>query len=296
MATATDPMPRLESHLRGALDAAAGAQTCPPRLVAAMRHAVFPGGARIRPKLSLSVALACGDTQPAVADAAAASIELMHCASLVHDDLPCFDDSVLRRGKPSVHAAYGERLAVLTGDALIVLAYDTVTTAAAAQCERLVPLLRILGTAVGAPAGLCAGQAWECEPREAVDLDLYHQSKTGALFAAATEAGAAAAGVPHAPWRSLGARLGAAFQVADDIRDAAGNPDDLGKPVGKDEELDRPSAVRELGLVGAIQRLEVMVTEAADSVPPCPGREPLRRQLVAETRRFLPAGLWGLAA
>ena len=95
-----------------------------------LRYAVFPGGARIRPRLCLAVAQACGEDQPAVTDAAAAAIELLHCASLVHDDLPCFDDAPLRRGKPSVHRAFGERLAVLAGDALIVLAFETLARAA----------------------------------------------------------------------------------------------------------------------------------------------------------------------
>ncbi|NBS93692.1 MAG: geranylgeranyl pyrophosphate synthase, partial [Betaproteobacteria bacterium] len=115
-------------RIERALDAALrlGESTAaPPRLVAATRHAVFPGGARIRPKLCLAVAWACGDDAPTVSDAAAVAIELMHCASLVHDDLPCFDDAAMRRGQASVHAAFGERLAVLTGDALIVLAFRT---------------------------------------------------------------------------------------------------------------------------------------------------------------------------
>ncbi len=89
----------------------------PPGLAAAMRHAVFPGGARVRPRLCLAVAAACGDGYPQLADSAAAAIELLHCASLVHDDLPCFDNAVMRRGRASVHAAFGERLAVLAGDA-----------------------------------------------------------------------------------------------------------------------------------------------------------------------------------
>ena len=87
----------------------------PPTLGAAMRHAVFPGGARIRPRLCLAVAMACGETRSATAEAAATAIELLHCASLVHDDLPCFDNAPLRRGLPSVHAQYGERIAILAG-------------------------------------------------------------------------------------------------------------------------------------------------------------------------------------
>ena len=99
----------------------------PRSLAAALKHAVFPGGARIRPRLCLAVAMACGDDCAPLSNATAAAIELMHCASLVHDDLPCFDNADMRRGQPSVHKAFGERLAVLAGDALIVLAYQTLS-------------------------------------------------------------------------------------------------------------------------------------------------------------------------
>src|SRR5215475_9188376 len=104
---------------------------CPPRLGAAMRAAVFPKGARVRPRLCHAVASACGDDQPGATNAAGAAIELLHCASLVHDDLPCFDNADLRRGKPSVHKAFGERLAVLAGDGLIVLAFEALGRAGA---------------------------------------------------------------------------------------------------------------------------------------------------------------------
>ncbi len=129
---------RIEQALDSAL-ASAHRQNCPPLLAQAMRHAVFPGGARIRPRLTLAVAMACGDTQPSTANAAAAAIEFLHCASLVHDDLPCFDDADIRRGKAAVHKAFGEPLAVLAGDALIVLAFETLggsrcASAAAAVC------------------------------------------------------------------------------------------------------------------------------------------------------------------
>ena len=109
----------IEHSLSAALNTVIGPD-CPPKLADAMRYSVFPGGARIRPRLALAVACACGQDDPAVANAAAAAIELLHCASLVHDDLPCFDDASTRRGKASVHRAFGERLAVLAGDALIV--------------------------------------------------------------------------------------------------------------------------------------------------------------------------------
>jgi geranylgeranyl diphosphate synthase type II len=96
-----------------------------PSHLCELSNTVFPGGARIRPRLCLAVALAAGDEAPQASNAAATAIELLHCASLVHDDLPCFDDADTRRGKPSVHTAFGETTAVLTGDALIVLAFET---------------------------------------------------------------------------------------------------------------------------------------------------------------------------
>ena len=120
--------------------------------------------------------------------------------------------------------------------------------------------------------------------------------QTGSLFGAATQCGARAAGQDHLPWQALGEKIGEAFQVADDIRDAAGDPDKLGKPVGVDALLDRPSAVRELGLVGAIHKLEAMVEDAANSVPDCRGAEPLRAQIKKEAAQFLPKDIWILAA
>jgi geranylgeranyl diphosphate synthase, type II len=105
-----DSRRRIDRALKSCLDQAT-ALPCPPRLGDAMRHAVFPGGARFRPEFCLAVAGACGDVQPLLTDAAAAAIELLHCASLVYDDLPCFDDAAVRRGHATVHAAFGEELA-----------------------------------------------------------------------------------------------------------------------------------------------------------------------------------------
>ena len=110
----------------------------PSRLVAAMRHAVFSGGARIRPQLCMAVAAACGDNAPTLTDAAAVSLELMHCASLVHDDMPAFDNADFRRGRPSVHKAFSEPLALLAGDGLIVMAYRVMLQAGAQHADRLV--------------------------------------------------------------------------------------------------------------------------------------------------------------
>ena len=280
-----DALTRIERTLTAAV-ARAEQPGCPPRLAAAMHHAVFPRGARIRPRLTLAVAAACAEDAEPLTNAAAAAIELLHCASLVHDDLPCFDDAATRRGKLSVHRAFGEPLAVLAGDALIVLAFQTLATGAVAAPLRLAVLVQTIGRAVGVPNGICAGQAWECEPD--ADLALYQREKTGALFAAATVMGAAAAGAAAEPWRLLGERLGEAYQVADDIRDATGNADALGKPVGRDAALDRPSAVRQFGLTGAIDRLRGLAEEAVAAVPPCAGAAGLRAHILSETHRLLP--------
>src|SRR3954454_3630628 len=283
-----DAVTRIERALSAAIGLAEG-PGCPPRLAQAMRHAVFPKGARVRPRLCLAVAGACGDDAPALAEAAAAAIELLHCASLVHDDLPCFDDAATRRGRPSVHAAHGEPLAVLAGDALIVLSFQLLARAAHQAPARLGPLVTVIGDSVGVPRGIVAGQAWESEPR--CDLAQYQREKTGSLFAAATAAGAAAAGADAAVWRQLGDRLGEAYQVADDLRDAVEDEQEMGKPAGQDAAHHRPSAVLQFGLLGAIARLEDLAAEAVAGIPDCPGASALRSVILSETRRLLPRKL-----
>jgi geranylgeranyl diphosphate synthase type II len=279
---------RIERSLDRAVSDAQG-PGAPPLLGSALRYAVFPGGHRIRPQLCVSVAQACGDSDPEAADAAAAAIELLHCASLVHDDLPCFDDAEIRRGKASVHREYGAPIAVLTGDALIVLAFETLTKRAAAHPARLAALLATVCQSVGSPNGIVAGQAWECEA--AVSLTDYQRAKTGALFVASTIAGAAAAGVDHEPWRALGAKLGEAYQVADDLRDVLCDSEELGKPIGQDAARSRPNAAAVLGIGGAKFRLETLIKSAADSIPACPGAAELRSLIKAQTAMFFPKQL-----
>ncbi|MEM9726545.1 MAG: polyprenyl synthetase family protein, partial [Pseudomonadota bacterium] len=286
----------------------------PPRLAEALGYAVLPGGARVRPQICLAVARACGDPYPRLADAAAAAIELIHCASLAHDDLPCFDNADLRRGKPSLHRAYGEPLAVLTGDTLIVSAFETLAAAGGAEArdraqrasgdkgERAAPgdradeagvwrtvgqLVAALGRATGAPQGICAGQAWESEPQ--ISLDAYHAAKTGALFVAATEMGALAAGQEPERWRDLGARIGAAFQIADDLKDAYADAAALGKPTQQDAVHGRPNAVAELGLEGAVALFKDSLAAAISSVPSCPGEAALCALVRAQAERLTPA-------
>ncbi|MEL6185555.1 MAG: polyprenyl synthetase family protein [Myxococcota bacterium] len=266
----------------------------PPTLGRAIRHAVFPGGARVRPRVCLAVAAACGDDEPLVADCAAAGIELLHCASLVHDDLPCFDDAELRRGRPSVHALFGEAIAVLAGDALIVSAFDVLSRALERAPTRSAPLLGLLTRASGSPLGLVAGQAWESEPSSC--REEYHRAKTGSLFTAATVGGALAAGADPAPWRTLGDRLGEAYQVADDLRDAVAEESEIGKPVGQDAEHLRPNAVADLGVAGAVARLQQLVNEAVESIPECRGAHGLRRLVELQVKRLTPKALQETAA
>jgi geranylgeranyl diphosphate synthase type II len=214
--------------------------------------------------------MACGDDRPDLSNAAAIALELIHCASLVHDDLPCFDDADMRRGKATVHKAYSQPLAVLTGDSLIVLAFDVLAEAAGQDPRRALDLIRVLSRRTGMPDGICAGQGWESESK--VNLSAYHRAKTGALFIAATQMGAIAAGQDAGPWEELGARIGEAFQVADDLRDALYDADALGKPAGQDAAHHRPNAVAELGVQGAIRRLKDILGAGRPSL--CAGRAP----------------------
>lgn len=268
---------------------------CPPKLAAAMRDAVLPGGARIRPRLLMAVASACGMKDPKVALSAAASLEFMHCASLVHDDLPAFDDAAVRRGKPSIHKRFGEPIAILTGDALILLAFEELANGASNSPELLPELNRVMARCIGMPAGLCAGQAWEEEPYP--DLQAYHAAKTGALFAGVAVMGALSVGY-HTPeaWRSFGMELGSAYQMADDICDVTSSQRMRGKPCGQDKRLGRPNIAASLGVPGAVEALMRQIQDAVDHIPNCDGRASLEALVRATTRKFLPDDVWALAA
>lgn len=276
---------RIEAAMTRAIALGQG-RSAPPKLASALDYAVTPGGARIRPTILLSVATACGDDRPGIADAAAAALELIHCASLVHDDMPCFDDADIRRGKPSVHRAYSEPLALLTGDSLIVLAFEVLARAGVEDPARALELTLILSQRTGMPGGICAGQGWESEPR--VDLSAYHRAKTGALFIAATQMGAVAAGQEAEPWEELGARIGEAFQVADDLRDALYDEATLGKPAGQDEIHARPNAVAALGVEGAVARLKDILAGAIASIPSCRGEAMLAGMVRKTAEKLTP--------
>ena len=279
---------RTEHALSAHFDQAAGVGA-PSRLVAAMRHAVFSGGARIRPQLCMAVATACGDDRPELTNAAAVALEFMHCASLVHDDMPAFDNADTRRGQPTVHKAFSEPLALLAGDGLIVMAYRVLLEAGAAHPERLIRLMDNMTTGVGLPNGIVAGQAWECE--SSADLGQYQRAKTGALFVSATCAGALSCGHEPEPWAPLGSYLGEAYQVADDIRDVIADAASLGKPVGQDALLARPSSAQALGLDGAIAHFDHLIEQAAASIPFCSCRDMLRQLVQVEAERLVPKAL-----
>ncbi|MBL8953820.1 MAG: polyprenyl synthetase family protein [Myxococcaceae bacterium] len=282
---------RIELALHDVL--ARAAEGAPARLTAALRHAVFPGGARVRPQLCQAVAAACGDDAPALTDAASAALELLHCASLVHDDLPCFDDASLRRGRPAVHRAHGEAMAVLAGDALIVLAFEALATAKG-PAARVAKLVAAFARAAGTPYGLVAGQAWESE--RGAPLERYHRAKTGSLFVAAVSAGALSAGHDPAPWQAVGDCLGRAYQLADDLLDVCATPAEAGKPTGQDWRAGRPNAVFHLGVHGTVTQLRELVAAAAAAVPACAGADALRALVFRTSERLVPAALKQTAA
>jgi geranylgeranyl diphosphate synthase type II len=263
----------LERALHESLAAGGGAP--PPGLAEALSYAVFPGGARVRPRLCLEVARACGEVTD-LAYAAACSIELLHCASLVHDDLPCFDGAATRRGRPSVHRAYGEAMAVLVGDGLMVQAFSTLARACARHPGTgMGPMLQLLAVA-GPRTGLVAGQAWELERK--VDVSAYHCAKTASLFEGAAAMGALVNDVAPLPFVLFGRRFGMAYQLADDVADVLGDPTTLGKPTGRDRELGRPTAVLdELSAAAALEDLASAGEGAVSAVPPCGGAGDLRR-------------------
>lgn len=281
-----DVLQRIEAATRGALSDESLKGT-PPKLAKAIQYAVFPGGARIRPLILMSVAMASGDDDPALSDAAACALEMIHCASLVHDDLPCFDNADLRRGKDTVHRAFSEPLSVLAGDSLIIHAFAHLARTPARHPARVTELIEVLSRYSGVPHGICAGQGWESE--ENIDLHAYHRSKTAALFIASTQMGAVAAGQNAEEWFELGARIGEAFQVADDLRDVLCSSDEIGKPNGQDQRNDRPNIVAQMGAKGAAEHLNNILAGAISSIPRCPGEAKLAEMVRYQADKIMPA-------
>ena len=246
-----------------ALDRALPADNrAPQRLHAAMRHAVLLGGKRMRPLL-VHASGALFNADPALLDAPAVAIELIHAYSLVHDDLPAMDDDDLRRGQPTVHVAFDEATAILAGDALQSLAFAVLADAPGSPPVR-VELLRTLASAAGA-AGMCGGQALDLHATgnghamTVGDLEQLHALKTGALIRAAVRMGALCGDANGDALDALDRyadALGLAFQVRDDILDVEGDSATLGKTAGKDAAQDKATFPALLGMTASRQRLD----------------------------------------
>ena len=233
----------VETKLAALLDAES-AGGAPPRLVEAMRHGTLSGGKRLRPLLVLEGAALFGLKPDAALDAAAA-VELVHCYSLIHDDLPAMDNDDVRRGRPTVHKAFGEWTAILAGDALLTLAFDTLAGASAASDPTVTAAL-VLGLARASGArGMAGGQCLDLEAEKLgqparptpAHIERLQAMKTGALLVFSCEAGAILANAPAEMRQALatyGRCLGVAFQVADDLLDLEGDASTVGKAVGKD--------------------------------------------------------------
>ena len=234
----------------------------PAGLGTAMRYGVLDGGKRLRPLLALAAAHAVGGRRMASLRAACA-VELIHAYSLVHDDMPCMDNDVLRRGKPTVHVQFGEAPAMLAGDAMQALAFEVLTPESSANVEEAVPaalqarLCGLLARAAG-HAGMAGGQAIDLAsvgcPLDEHSLRDMHRRKTGALLRASVMMGAACGDIDTAAWSALevyGDSIGLAFQVIDDVLDVTQASDKLGKTAGKDMDANKPTYVSLMGLDAA---------------------------------------------
>ncbi len=257
-----------------ALERLLPAQTAPPSSVhTAMRYSVFAGGKRIRPILCLETArIFTSDVTPALHPACA--LEFIHTYSLIHDDLPALDNDDLRRGKPTCHKKFGEALAILAGDALLTLAFQTIS-ATLAPSERCVSILREVASAAGTINGMVGGQVADVEAEgKRVDpqtLEYIHRSKTAALIRASITAGALCAGAgPEdvARLRRFGETIGWAFQVTDDILDVEESSAALGKTAGKDMAQQKATYPSVFGLERSHEIAKDLATKAiAELIP-----------------------------
>lgn len=260
------------------------AEATPRHLHRAMRHAVMAGGKRLRPCLLVRVAQACAGRALTAAEydlalLSGCAIELVHSASLVHDDLPSFDNALVRRKKPTVHVLFGEPLAILTGDALIALAFEVLAQAPANLEPRAMQIISLVARALSSTEGLAGGQSLECPgdhgvgPASAVGgadsaacsprlVERCHDMKTAALFRAAAHAGVLVVNAPDAAlWCELGRQVGLAFQLMDDLYDIYGQGLAAGKAVGRDQLTGRPNAVQVSGAAAVEQQLQSILTQ-----------------------------------
>ncbi|MGV2979427.1 polyprenyl synthetase family protein [Camelimonas sp. ID_303_24] len=259
----------METTLAQLLDRRSAA---PQRLLAAMRHATLGGGKRLRPFLTVETAVLCG-ADAAIATPAAAAIELLHCYSLVHDDLPPMDDDDLRRGQPTVHKAFDEATAILAGDALLTLAFETIADGDAHPLPETRATLMLGLARAGGMTGMVGGQMldlaaegrWGAARLTPDDILHLQALKTGALLAFSVEAGGLAAGASadlQARLARYGKAVGGAFQVADDILDHEADAATLGKRAGKDAEKGKGTLVTALGLAEARAVCDRLIDDA----------------------------------
>lgn len=251
----------------------------PGGLGEAMRYAVLDGGKRLRPLLVLAACDAVGGN-PNAALRAACAVELIHAYSLVHDDMPCMDNDVLRRGKPTVHVKFGDATALLAGDALQALAFELLTPADGSVPDAMQAVLcRLLARAAGHD-GMAGGQAIDLasvgQPLSEAQLREMHRLKTGALLQGSVMMGAAcqtdhgaAGALAEAALKEYGAAIGLAFQVVDDILDVTGDAATLGKTAGKDAAHDKPTYVSLLGLEASRAYAQALLGQARGALAAC---------------------------
>jgi geranylgeranyl diphosphate synthase type II len=249
----------------------------PPKLVEAIRYSVMAGGKRLRPTLVLESARACaGGNAPQAALAAACAIELIHTFSLVHDDLPAMDNDDLRRGVPTNHKVFGEAMAILAGDAMVVMAFKVIATQAP---EELVgALVKELAKATG-PSGMIGGQVLDMEGEKRTlsmdELKNLHSRKTGALITAACRLGAISAKAGMQMVEALtgfGQHLGLAFQIMDDLLDVTGSIQQMGKSTGKDQERGKNTYPALMGIERSRAEAEKQYEQALKALEPLGNR------------------------
>jgi len=264
-----DSQKRVNTTLNQAIERVASDEI----LSRSMRYACVDAGKRIRPTLTYGSALSVGGSI-SNADVPAAAVELIHCYSLTHDDLPSMDDDDLRRGKPSVHKAFGEATAILVGDALQSLAFELLSSPTSPiKPVTQLKMLEILASAAGC-RGMAAGQAIDFNAKgktlTAVQLEQMHELKTGALIKAAVRLGALShPSVKQAELDALevyATKIGLAFQVRDDILDEISETTVLGKPQGSDLARGKPTYLSQTGLEAAIKKTDSLASEAISAL------------------------------
>jgi farnesyl diphosphate synthase len=274
---------RMEVALSRALPAA---QLAPARLHEAMRYATLEGGKRVRPLLTFAAGELVG-AEPRRLEIAAAAVEMIHAYSLVHDDMPCMDDDVLRRGKPTVHVEYDEATALLAGDALQALAFQLLAEHRLADDPVVqLEMVKALAAAAGS-RGMAGGQAVDLQSTgmslSVPELEFMHIRKTGALIRAAVVLGAACGTQLGAAERAQLDRyakcVGLAFQVVDDVLDAEASTATLGKTAGKDSKHGKPTYVSAMGVVQAKQFAADLRADAHDALAAFGARAQRLRQL-----------------